>query len=132
MATPNREQQVLDGLRVLVVEDTFLVAETISDQLQDCGCVVIGPASRVQAALDLARNESLDGALLDINLAGEYCFPVAAELSAREIPFVFLTGYSDAATLPPEFRERPRMAKPFDGAELTRTIARHFGRADRT
>ncbi len=122
---------MLEGLRVLVVEDTFLVAETISDQLQDCGCVVIGPASRVQAALNLARNEALDGALLDVNLAGEYCFPMAQELSAREIPFVFLTGYTDAAALPPEFRGRPRMAKPFDGAELTRTVARHFRRQDR-
>lgn len=117
----------LIGLRILVVEDTFLVADLIVEQLQDCGCNVVGPAARVAKALALAEQEDLDGALLDVNLAGEYCFPVAAALHRRRVPFVFLTGYGEMA-LPIEFRAVPRLSKPFDLTELVRLLSQNFAR----
>src|SRR5258706_15733422 len=66
--------------RILVVEDTLLVAEAIGDMLTAHGCTVVGPVGRLGPALELARNEALDGALLDVNLAGEPCFAIAAAL----------------------------------------------------
>ncbi len=115
----------LRGLRILVVEDTLLVAEVILDVLHECGCDILGPASRVQQAVALVRANDMDGALLDMNLAGELCFPVAAALTERGIPFVFLTGYDEAA-VPPEYRGVPRMTKPFQVRELALLAASRF------
>jgi DNA-binding response OmpR family regulator len=90
----------------------LLVADLIVDELPEIGCHVIGPAARVEQGMALARAEALDGALLDVNLAGEPCFPIAEALSVRGVPFAFLSGYGDAS-LPPPFRDQPRLSKPF-------------------
>jgi DNA-binding response OmpR family regulator len=116
-------------MRVLVVEDSLLVAEVIVELLQENGWDVVGPAGRVQHALVLVRTEPLDGALLDINLAGEFCFPIAAALVQRGVPFIFVTGYSDAAVVPQEYRAVPRVGKPFRYGELMSVAAQHFGGA---
>ncbi len=113
-------------MRVLVVEDTLLVAEVIRDQLESCGFTVVGPASRLHKALALAREESLDGAILDIDLAGELSFPIAEELSRRQIPFIFVTGYDDIASLPAHLRTQPRLRKPFQYQQLIELLATHF------
>jgi CheY-like chemotaxis protein len=118
----------LSGLRILVVEDMLLVAEAIADLLERRGCEVVGPVSRMQRALSLAREAPLDGAVLDVNLAGEFSFPVATALDERGIPFVFLTGYDDASAFPPNFRTAPHLGKPFDNDELADLLSRHFRR----
>jgi CheY-like chemotaxis protein len=118
----------LTGLRVLVVEDTFLVAEVIADLLDSCGCTVLGPVPRVASALPMVREAELDGALLDVNLAGELCFPVAAALRERGLPFVFLTGYDDSSIIPEEFQAVPRLSKPIDRRTLAETVAGEFRR----
>src|SRR5260370_29853158 len=85
----------LRGLRILVVEDNFLVAEDLRELLTRRGCDVVGPAPRVEQGLSLVGEGRLHGAVLDINLGSENCFPIAAALSERSVPFVFLTGYDD-------------------------------------
>ena len=121
----------LRGARILVVEDSCLVADMIADHLNECGCAVVGPATRLDAALLLAGSERLDGALLDVNLAGEESFPVARMLQARRIRFAFLTGYSDI-TLPDEFAGVPCLTKPFTYDSFIRLVAGRFGRNART
>jgi DNA-binding response OmpR family regulator len=113
----------LDGLRVLVVEDSLLTADVIAEILADSGCTVIGPVARVGRALNLLRETEIDGAVLDINLAGQLSFPVAAELGAGDIPYIFLTGYDDENVMPPAYRSVPRLAKPFHAGELVTTLA---------
>jgi CheY-like chemotaxis protein len=115
----------LKGCRILVVEDNFLLAETLRDLLEDCGCQLIGPAPRVAAALPLCTRD-LDGALLDINLGSETCFDVADRLSEQGIPFMFLSGYSDAAIVPARFDGVPRLAKPYDREAIIREAAHRF------
>ncbi len=127
--TPNPEP--LAGLRILVVEDTLLVADIIADQLESWGCTVVGPAGRVQQALDLASDDALDGAVLDVKLAGEVSFPIADALRARQVPFIFLTGYDDLAIFPPEHRSAPRLAKPFSHHALFQILAAHLHKRDR-
>ena len=116
----------LRGARILVVEDSCLVAHMIAAQLGECGCTVVGPARRLDAALSLAASERLDGALLDIDLAGEESFPVARLLQARGVRFAFLTGYSDIL-LPDEFAGVPCLTKPFTYANFMRLVAGRFG-----
>jgi DNA-binding response OmpR family regulator len=98
----------LEGLRVLVVEDEFLVATLIEDMLVAAGCVVAGPIPRLSEALDAVNSRTFDAAVLDVNLAGHRVFPVAEALSRRNVPFVFVTGYG-SGVLPGEYAERPRL-----------------------
>jgi CheY-like chemotaxis protein len=109
------------GLRVLIVEDEMLVAMDIAGLLQDIGCRVIGPAGTLAAALPLAREEELDAAILDVNLENKGVEPVAAELARRNVPFVFATGYV-REDLPPRFRDRPVLEKPFTREDIEAAI----------
>jgi DNA-binding response OmpR family regulator len=107
--------------RVLVVEDEMLLAMFMGDTLADFGCDVVGPVARVADGVRLANSERLDGAVLDINVAGEKVFPVARELAKRSIPFVFVSGYA-SASLPKEWEGRPILQKPFKPADLARSM----------
>jgi len=106
------------SLRVLVVEDNFLIAEMISDLLRECGCAVIGPAPSLKAALELVNKERPEAALLDINLSGTLSYPLASALEGCGIPFIFLSGSHDGPMLPPEFRAVRKLPKPFDRKDI--------------
>lgn len=68
-------------LRLLVVEDEYLVAEELRRDLEELGAKVVGPLPSVgDAKRLLADRESIDGAILDVNLCGEMVFPVAGAL----------------------------------------------------
>jgi CheY-like chemotaxis protein len=112
----------LEGLRVLVVEDEFLVATLIEDMLTSAGCVVAGPIPRLAEALDAVHGGTFDAAVLDVNLAGDRIDPVADVLSRRNVPFVFVTGYTTGG-LPVVHAERPRLCKPFKMADLLDMVA---------
>jgi CheY-like chemotaxis protein len=74
---------------------------------------VIGPFATVSDALAAVEREAIDAAILDINLAGEMVYPVAKALKARNVPFVFMTGYGwEAGTGP--FPEARVFQKPID------------------
>jgi CheY-like chemotaxis protein len=111
------------GKRILVVEDEMIVAMLIEDILMDNGATVVGPAARVNKALDLLGTEEVDAALLDVNLAGENTTPVAEELRRRGIPFAFATGYG-AAGLPEGFASQPLLQKPFQERDLQEVMSR--------
>lgn len=85
----------LQGKRVLLLEDDFLIASMAAGMLSDLGAVVVGPASRIDEAIALATKETLDVAVLDINIRGERSHPVAEALRQRSIPYVFATGYDE-------------------------------------
>lgn len=106
------QHPALRGRRVLVVEDILLVAEELSDTLKDWGCEVIGPAAQVGRALDLVEREKLDGALLDVNLGKEHCFPIATVLRERRVRFIFLTGYDMPLPFRPNSRTFPACRNP--------------------
>jgi len=116
----------LQGLRVLIVEDSFLIADTICEVLSECGCEIVGPAPSLERGWQLSQQEGLDGALLDVNLGGEFSFPIAITLTERGIPFLFLTGYDDLSVMPEEFRTVQRILKPFDFDELVAIVAGKF------
>jgi DNA-binding response OmpR family regulator len=111
----------LAGKRILVVEDESLISMLLEMALQDEDAVVIGPAARVSEALQLAQDEALDGAFLDVNLAGEPVFPVAERLAARGVPFLLLSGYGDQAV--PEGQDWPIRGKPFDVTTVLQVLS---------
>src|SRR3954449_6287412 len=111
----------LSGLRVLVVEDEMMVSMLIEDMLADLGCTVVGPASRLDEAMDLARAGELDCAVLDVTLGGQPIFPLADLLRERGRPFAFATGYGDAGLREAD-RGSPVLQKPFREGDLARVL----------
>jgi DNA-binding response OmpR family regulator len=107
----------LAGRRILVVEDELLIAMMLEHALRSEGCVIIGPIPRVELALKAAREEPIDAAVLDVNLAGERVDPVAKALEKRSIPFVFTTG-DHRSMLPSKHAHRPMLEKPYMPAQL--------------
>ncbi len=114
---------MLDGCRILVVEDEYLLADDLATELIRRGIDVVGPVASVGEALAVIGTRSdLDGAILDINLRGEPVFPAAEQLQEHAIPFVFTTGY-DGAVIPDRFSNVTRFPKPVN----TRLIAERIG-----
>lgn len=111
-------EKPLEGARILVVEDSFLVAQVMCDLLRGEGCVVVGPVPRLEPGLGLARDSEIDAALLDINLNGKHCFPIAELLSRRHVPFIFLTGYNEGTIIPAALRGAPLLGKPVSNFKL--------------
>jgi CheY-like chemotaxis protein len=111
----------LDGLRVLVVEDEMMVSMLIEDMLADMGCHVVGPASRLDEAMELVGSAELDCAVLDVNLGGQPIFPLADVLREKGAPFAFATGYGDAGLRDID-KGTPVLQKPFRESDLARVL----------
>lgn len=114
----------MTGLKLLVVEDDFLLSFEMETILADAGYEVVGPAATVAKALDLIDGNQLDAAFVDCNLNGEFATAVAMTLAAKGIPFAVVTGY-ERERLPAAFSHGVFARKPFKAAdllEITRTL----------
>jgi DNA-binding response OmpR family regulator len=100
-----------------VIEDSPVVALAIEEMLQAFGMLPVGPFGNIAAALDAAENEEVDAAILDLNIRGTKAFSLFSALDRRHIPFMIASGYADW-TMPEEWQNRTRLAKPFDGHQL--------------
>jgi CheY-like chemotaxis protein len=109
----------LEGRRpcVLIVEDDVLLGMAIGLCVQDAGYEVAGLARSVEAALETLSHETVDAALLDVNLQGELVYPVANALAERGVPFVFVTAHPPR-DIPEKHRHRPVVPKPYYDAAI--------------
>ena len=107
----------LADMRLLVVEDELLVSMLIQEILGELGATVAGPYARLSDGLAAAKAEGFDGAILDLNLAGESADPLADFLLARGVPFVFITGYQ-RESIDRRYANVPVLQKPIDAAAL--------------
>jgi DNA-binding response OmpR family regulator len=113
------------SLKILVVEDEVMVGLLTEEFLDALGHTAIGPIARLEKAVEAAQNESVDLALLDINLAGQEVFPVADILRKRSIPFIFLSGYGDSRLRPCD-EGKPILQKPYLKEQLQTAISTIF------
>lgn len=111
----------LAGLRVLVVEDDYFIADEICTTLRNGGAEVLGPSPDLEHGLDMVKSEHVDCAVLDINLHGALAFSLASELRKRGTPSIFATGY-DQSVLPGAFSDSVRLEKPINLNELLRAV----------
>jgi DNA-binding response OmpR family regulator len=113
-------------IRVLIVEDDPFLSLDLASQLVEFGFSVTGIAPNVATALDLFDRRGCDVAVLDVNLGAESAAPVARKLAAQNVPFIAVTGYSQAQC-PPEFGNGTVIGKPLRierlVAELQRCVA---------
>lgn len=116
-----REYSLPPGLTVLVVEDEAIVSILFEDVLMELGCTDVRLAGRVSDALTMLREQRFDAAVLDVNVAGEPVYPVAARLVTGRVPFVFATGYGTSG-IPAEWARIPVVQKPFATEALARAL----------
>ena len=106
------DQAGLHGKRILVIEDDYYLASDEAAALKETGAIIVGCTGDVSEARRFIDKELIDCALVDINLGYGPSFDIARALRDRQIPFAFTTGY-DAAAIPNEFVNIPRLEKPF-------------------
>jgi DNA-binding NtrC family response regulator len=119
----------LSNRRILIAEDEGLIALDLESILLGFGCEVIGPLSELDEIVAAIRSETLDGALLDVNLRGRQVFEILPEFLSRGIPVVLTSGYDDSTLFPHAYRALPRISKPFDHRMLRRVCAATMGAA---
>jgi CheY-like chemotaxis protein len=115
-------QKDLSGRRILIVEDRYFVADDLRQLFARNGAEVVAVVADVEEAIRIAETDSIDLAVLDVDLRGRDVFDAAAVLEAREIPFVFVTGYRQAH-LPERYRDRPIVSKPFSEPDLLARVS---------
>ena len=109
---------------ILVVEDELITADLICDRLIEEGFNILGPVKSAAEAIAVCEKSSVlpDVALCDIHIKGnESGIALAQTLQARfYCEIVFLTAFSDAATLKSAFALKPVMyiTKPFSETQL--------------
>uniref|UniRef100_B0T248 histidine kinase n=1 Tax=Caulobacter sp. (strain K31) TaxID=366602 RepID=B0T248_CAUSK len=113
------------GLRVLIVEDSLLLAMELEAGLEDSGVEVVGCAAELSEALQMLEL-SFDAAVLDADLNGQSVAPVAEILRREGRPFVFATGYADKAA--PMGFDAPIVRKPYNVHQIARALASVTGR----
>jgi len=115
------DRRALAGVRLMVVEDEMLVGMLLKRTLEGFGAVVVGPYARLADGLAAARSERFDGAVLDLNLAGELANPIADQLLAHSVPFLFLTGFQ-RESIDRRYASVPVLQKPIDASALERGL----------
>jgi DNA-binding response OmpR family regulator len=109
------------GGSIFLVEDEVMIRMMVADMLGELGYNIAAEAGDVSEAVKLAQSIEFDLAILDVNVNGKVISPVADLIAARNRPFIFATGYGSSG-LPPEYRDRPALQKPFQIETLARMI----------
>jgi CheY-like chemotaxis protein len=109
------------GGSVFLVEDEVMIRMMVADMLEELGYRVVAEAGEINEAIRLAQSAEFDLAILDVNVNGKVISPVAELIKARNLPFIFATGYGSSG-LPEEYRDRPALQKPFQLETLRRMI----------
>jgi DNA-binding NarL/FixJ family response regulator len=112
----------LNGLRVLLVEDEAITAYYLELLLVKAGCEVIGPIQTLARAMDQVAVEQFDAVLLDVNLNGEWSYPIADVLLRRGLPFLFMTAYG-SSQLPEPYRSLTCCQKSWGPDRLLEALA---------
>lgn len=107
---------------ILVVEDEALIAMAISLEVSDRGHRIIGPAHALGQARKMLDTETIDGAILDVQLGKDEVFPIALQLSKRGIPFIFHSGHITDESQIDEAYAAPLYGKPTDTGLLVDSL----------
>jgi DNA-binding response OmpR family regulator len=113
--------------RILLVEDEAIIALEVETLLKQASFDVVACGS-LQSALTEAEKQPFDAAVLDVNLHGQMSFPLADALAAKNVPFIFVSGY-EIEIVPRQHRRRPFVGKPFLAQKLLKALSGAMGNA---
>lgn len=109
------------NLSFLLIEDEAMIRMMVADMVETLGHQVAAEAGNIDRAMELARSAPFDFAIIDMNLNGIMSFAVADAIAARDIPFIFASGYNSAMKHD-RHQEVPVLQKPFTVERLEETI----------
>lgn len=89
--------QTIASPAVLVVEDNWQIARSIRHWLEEADLTVMGPAPSIEHAQQCLKKETPEVAVVDLNLRGELSYPLIAELEAKNVQVIVITGYAAPA-----------------------------------
>lgn len=119
---------LLNGLRILVLEDEFLIAMDVEQLCRDYGASEVTVA-RCLAEIDQESfSAQFDTAIIDLMLGGVSTLGFAKTLFDQKVPFVFASGYSDIGKIEADFPGVTLVGKPYSGADLVEAVAASCGR----
>ena len=132
MSLPSKRQvdqhhSSLEGVRVLVVEDTWHVAKALKSALEQFGMNVSGPAATTAEARRLIAEHMPRVAVVDVNLKREMASGLIEELHDQGVAVVVVSGYA----VPPISADKAAiiLQKPFSGSELLAALRRVVAQA---
>jgi DNA-binding NtrC family response regulator len=118
-------KEAFQGMRVLVVEDEFFLADDLVNELKAAGAEPVGPVPTVEQAEARIAEGGIDAAILDMNLRGEKAFELAERVAQRRLPCVIVSGYTGEA-LPEQIARLPRLEKPVSAATVLKVLELQF------
>jgi CheY-like chemotaxis protein len=113
------EHHALEGLRILVLEDEYLIALDVEQLCRENGASEV---TIMRSLTDVGKTAPYDLAILDVMLSGNSTFAFARSLSERGVPFLFATGYANTDGMFAEFPAVTVVAKPYSGPALVEAI----------
>ena len=106
---------------MLVVEDSRVQAMEMCESLCAAGAITLGPAVETAEAQLIIDTDAVDCAVVDIDLGNGPSYEIAECLKRRGLPFLFSSGYSEAA-VPAPYRDVPVLVKPYSGEALVEAL----------
>lgn len=117
-----RHVSQITGIKVLVVEDEYFLADDLVQALREAGALPIGPVASVAEAKSRVSRGGIEAAIIDMNLRGEGAEEVLDLLLRERIPTVLVSGYS-AEALPARAAGVPRLEKPAAPQAIIQALA---------
>jgi DNA-binding response OmpR family regulator len=125
--------RLLEGMRILLLEDEALIALDVEEQCREQGASTVLIARNLATARSIGIAGQVDAAILEAMLGGEPTTPFARTLKTMGIPFIFATGHVESEDLLASFAGAPVVSKPYGGSTLIETLlAAIAGRRDQT
>jgi len=115
----------LASIKVLVLEDDYLIARDVAQVLQVAGVSVVGPFADLRGARTALEAQDIDAAILDVKLSDDVSFLFAEDLLERGVPFVFVNGLGENC-FPDQLRLLPRIEKPFSLDQIIHWLGNTF------
>jgi DNA-binding NtrC family response regulator len=112
----------LDGARILIVEDEYIISVELGAMLAAAGAEAIGPCQTLAQAHSLIGRDRISGAILDFRLGGDTSLPLTRQLHQRGIPFLFFTGQVNTKQISAEYPGAKVIAKPFQRPAILAAI----------
>ena len=109
-------------VRILIVEDEFMISEDIAMRLSDFGYLVEGKAASAEEAIKILTKGNVDLALLDVNIEGDMDGIELSKIitSQYNIPVIFLTSMASRTIVERAKETKPSayLLKPFNDRQV--------------